>query len=210
MKIEIIAAKREGQGTGASRRLRRAGKVPGIVYGEGKAPQAIEMDHNALWHQLKLEAAHSSVLSLNVGGAKESVLLRDMQFHPYKQQILHVDFNRISADHKIHLKVPLHFLNADICPGVKLDGGLVSHVMTEVEVSCLPSQLPEFIEVDLINLVSGASLHLSHLKPPAGVELVALQRGDDPTVVTIIGAKSGDETEATGEAAAGETPAAAE
>jgi len=202
MQIEIIAAKREGQGTGASRRLRRAGKVPGIVYGEGTTPQAVQMDHNALWHQLKHEAAHSSVLTLSIDGAKESVLLRDMQFHPYKPQILHVDFNRVSADHKIHLKVPLHFLNAETCPGVKLEGGLVSHVMTEVDVSCLPGQLPEFIEVDLANLTSGASLHLSHLKLPAGVELVALQRGDDPTVVTIIGAKSSDEAEATGEAAA--------
>jgi len=202
MQIEIIAAKRDGQGTGASRRLRRAGKVPGIVYGEGKDAQAVEMDHNALWHQLKHEAAHSSVLTLNVDGAKESVLLRDMQFHPYKPQILHVDFNRVSADHKIHLKVPLHFINAEICPGVKLGGGVVSHVMTEVDVSCLPGQLPEFIEVDLAELVAGNSIHLSQLKLPAGVELVGLQRGEDPTVATILGAKGGEESEAPAEGAA--------
>jgi large subunit ribosomal protein L25 len=202
MQIEIIAAKREGQGTSASRRLRRAGKVPGIVYGEGKDAEAIEMDHNALWHQLKHEAAHSSVLSLSIDGAKQPVLLRDMQFHPYKQQILHVDFNRVSADHKIHMKVPLHFLNAETCPGVKLHGGVVSHVMTEVDISCLPSQLPEYIEVDLSALDTGISVHLSHLKMPAGVELVALHRGDDPTVATILGAKGGDEGEATAEGGA--------
>jgi large subunit ribosomal protein L25 len=199
MQIEIIAAKREGQGTSASRRLRRTGKVPGIVYGEGKNAQAIEMDHNNLWHQLKHEAAHSSVLTLNIDGAKESVLLRDMQFHPYRPQILHVDFNRVSADHKIHLKVPLHFTNADICPGVKLGGGVVSHVLTEVDVSCLPGQLPEFIEVDLSELATGSSIHLSHLKLPAGVELVLLHRGEDPTVVTILGAKGGEEAEAAAE-----------
>ena len=199
MQIEIIAFKREGQGTGASRRLRRAGKVPGIVYGEGKDAQAIEMDHNALWHQLKHEAAHSSVLTLNVDGAKESVLLRDMQFHPYKPQILHVDFNRVSADHKIHIKVPLHFLNAETCPGVKLEGGVVSHVMTEVDVSCLPGQLPEYIEVDLSELSAGSSIHLSHLKVPAGIELVQLTRGEDPTVATVLGAKGGEEGEAAAE-----------
>jgi large subunit ribosomal protein L25 len=204
MQIEIIAAKRDGQGTSASRRLRRTGKVPGIVYGEGKDAQAIEMDHNNLWHQLKHEAAHSSVLTLNIDGTKESVLLRDMQFHPYKPQIMHVDFNRVSADHKIHLKVPLHFINADICPGVKLGGGLISHVMTEVDVSCLPGQLPEYIEVDLASLAAGSSIHLSHLKMPAGVELVAIHHGADPTVVTILGAKA--EVEEGGEA--GETPAA--
>jgi large subunit ribosomal protein L25 len=196
MQIEIIAAKREGQGTSASRRLRRASKVPGIVYGEGKDAQAIEMDHNALWHQLKHEAAHSSVLTLNIDGSKEPVLLRDMQFHPYKPQIMHVDFNRVSADHKIHIKVPLHFVNADICPGVKLGGGLVSHVMTEVDVSCLPGQLPEYIEVDLAALVAGSSIHLSHLKLPAGVELVPGHHGADPTVVTILGAKGEAESEA--------------
>jgi len=189
MQIEIKAAKRVAQGTSASRRLRRTGKVPGIVYGEGKEAQPVEMDHNDLWHQLKHEAAHSSVLTLDIDGAKESVLLRDVQRHPYRPQILHVDFNRVSADHKIHLKVPLHFLNAEICPGVKLQGGVVSHVMSEVEVICLPGKLPEFIEVDLTNLQGGHSLHLSHVKVPEGVEFAALVRGEDPTVATILGAK---------------------
>jgi len=203
MQIEVIANKREGQGSSASRRLRRAGKVPGIIYGEGKDALAIELDHKDLMINLRKEAFHSSVLSLNVDGTKEMALLRDVQAHPYKPQILHVDFQRIAADHKIHLKVPLHFLNAETCPGVKLHGGLVSHVMTEVDVSCLPGQLPEYIEVDLATLDTGASIHLSHLKLPAGVELVQLQRGEDPTVVTVIGAKG--ETE---EAPAAEGPAA--
>jgi large subunit ribosomal protein L25 len=203
MQIEVIANKREGQGSSASRRLRRAGKVPGIIYGEGKDALGIELDHKDLMISLRKEAFHSSVLTLNVDGVKEMALLRDVQAHPYKPQILHVDFQRVAADHKIHLKVPLHFLNAETCPGVKLHGGLVSHVMTEVDVSCLPGQLPEYIEVDLANLDSGASIHLSHLKVPAGVELVLLQRGEDPTVVTIIGAKAEVE-----EAAAGEGPAA--
>ncbi len=199
MQIEIIAAKRVAQGTSASRRLRRTGKVPGIVYGEGKEAQPVEMDHNDLWHQLKHEAAHSSVLTLNIDGVKESVLLRDVQRHPYKPQLMHIDFNRVSADHKIHLKVPLHFLNAEICPGVKLQGGVVSHVLSEVEVICLPGKLPEFIEVDLANLQGGHSLHLSHVKVPEGVEFAALVRGEDPTVATILGAKG----EAEGEAEAG-------
>lgn len=194
MQIEIIAAKRDDKGSGASRRLRRAGRVPGIVYGEGAEPMQVSMDHNDLWHQLKHEAAHSSVLTLDIGGAKEAVLLRDMQFHPYKPQIMHVDFQRVDAGHKIHMKVPLHFLNADIAPGVKMQGGVVSHVMTEVEVICLPGSLPEYIEVDLAGLQSGSSMHLSHLKAPAGVEFVGLARGEDPTVVTILGAKG--ETEA--------------
>jgi large subunit ribosomal protein L25 len=185
-----LAAKREGQGTSASRRLRRASKVPGILYGEGKDALAIEMDHNDLMLMLRKEAFHSSVLSINVDGSKEMALLRDVQVHAYKPLILHVDFQRVAADHKIHLKVPLHFLNAESCPGVKLHGGVVSHIMTEVDISCLPGQLPEFIEVDLSTLDTSASSHLSHLKMPAGVELVQLQRGEDPTVVTVLGAKA--------------------
>jgi len=202
MQIEITANKREGQGSSASRRLRRAGKVPGILYGEGKDALAIELDHKELMLGLRKEAFHSSVLSMNIDGGKEMALLRDVQVHPYKPLILHVDFQRVAADHKIHLKVPLHFLNGDTCPGVKLHGGLVSHVMTEVDVSCLPGQLPEYLEVDLASLDSGVSIHLSHIKLPAGVELVQLQRGEDPTVVTIIGAKGEAEDAAGAEGAA--------
>jgi len=186
MQIEINAKKREGQGTGASRRLRHAGRVPGIVYGGKKDAEAVDLDHKELYFSLKNEAFHSSVLSLNLDGAKESVLLRDYQMHPYKQQVLHVDFQRVDADHKIHVKVPLHYVNADIAPGVKLGGGVVNHLMTEVEVVCLPGSLPEFIEVDMSTLETGHTVHLSELKTPAGVEFAALLRGEDQGVANIL------------------------
>jgi large subunit ribosomal protein L25 len=200
MQIEINAVKRDLQGTGASRRLRRASRVPGIVYGGGKNAQPIDLDHKELYFGLKNEAFHSSVLSLNLDGVPESVLLRDFQMHPYKPLLLHVDFQRVDATHKVHIKVPLHFINAEISPGVKQSGGVVSHIYTEVDVVCLPADLPEFIEVDLRDLASGNSLHMSHLKLPSGVELAGLH-GADPTVVTILGSK----TEA---AVEGEEPAA--
>jgi large subunit ribosomal protein L25 len=189
MQIEINAKKRDLQGTGASRRLRRAGRVPGVVYGGGKDAQSIDFDHKELWFSLKNEAFHSTVLTLNLDGATESVLLRDFQMHPYKPVVQHVDFQRVDATHKVHMKVPLHFLNADSAPGVKQAGGVVSHLYTEVDVVCLPADLPEFIEVDLSELASGHSLHMSHLKLPKGVELSGLH-GEDPTVVTILGSKA--------------------
>jgi large subunit ribosomal protein L25 len=185
MEIEVIAAKRELQGTGASRRLRHAGKVPGIVYGGTAAPVQIELDHNSLYHSLRKEAFHASVLTMNIDGAKESVLLRDAQWHPYKQQVLHVDFQRVDKTHKIHVKVPLHFLNADVAPGVKTGGGKVSHVMTEIDVSCLPGNLPEFIAVDLSGLELGHSIHVSELALPEGVELVAHILHENPAVASV-------------------------
>lgn len=203
MHFELNANKRDLQGTSASRRLRRAGIVPGIIYGGVAPAQAIELNHQELFLVLRQEASHSSVLGLTVDGQQESVLLKDVQVHPYKQQIMHVDFQRVDATHKVHLKVPLHFLNGDTCPGVKLQGGVVSHVMNEVEVVCLPNQLPEYIEVDLQDLSVGHSVHLSHLQLPAGVELPMLQRGEDPTVATVLGAKG-----ETAEGEAGEAPAA--
>ncbi|TXI17446.1 MAG: 50S ribosomal protein L25/general stress protein Ctc [Nitrosomonas sp.] len=186
MKIEISADKREMQGKGASRRLRRTGKVPAIIYGGDQEAQSIEMDHNDLFHKLKLEAFHASVLSLSVSGNKEQVLLRDIQMHPYKQQVLHVDFQRINKNKKIHMKVPLHFINAEISPGVKISGGIVSHIMNEVDVSCLPADLPEYISIDLAELTAGHTLHLSDLVLPDGVEIVALARGDNSPVATIV------------------------
>ena len=185
MEIEVIAAKRELQGTGASRRLRHAGKVPGIVYGGNAAPVQIELDHNALYHALRKEAFHASVLTLNVDGAKESVLLRDSQWHPYKQQVLHVDFQRVDKTHKIHVKVPLHFLNADVAPGVKTGGGKVSHVMTEIDVTCLPGNLPEFIAVDMGGMELGHAIHVTELTLPEGVELVAHLLHENPAVASI-------------------------
>ena len=202
MEIEVIAAKRELQGTGASRRLRHAGKVPGIVYGGAAAPVQIELDHNALYHALRKEAFHASVLTLNVGGAKEPVLLRDTQWHPYKQQVLHVDFQRVEKDHKIHVKVPLHFLNADVAPGVKTGGGKPHHILNELDVQCLPSSLPEFIEVDMGKLEVGHSIHANDLALPSGVELVAHLQAENPAVASITAPKGGvvEETPAAPEA----------
>lgn len=185
MQIEFNAQARDEQGTGASRRLRRAGRVPGIVYGGEGKPQQIDIDHNEIYQHLRKEAFYSSVLTMNLGGKKEMCLLRDVQRHPYRQLILHVDFQRIDATHKVHQKVPLHFVNADIAPGVKLSGGMVQHVMTELDVKCLPKDLPSFVEVDLKDLVGGKSIHVSELKLPAGVEVV-LHKGEDPVVASIV------------------------
>lgn len=186
MKIEIKAEPRSVQGTGASRRLRRESKVPGILYGAGKDAQPIQLDHKELFFKLKMEAFHASILDMSLGSEKAQVLLRDYQMHPFKQQILHADFQRVAADRKIHMKVPLHFVNQEIAPGVKVAGGIVQHVQVDLDISCLPKDLPEFIEVDLSQLQAGHSLHISGLKMPAGVESVALSKGDDLTVATII------------------------
>ena len=196
MQIEIDANKRELQGKGASRRLRTAGKVPGVVYGGEGTAQSIELDHNNLFHKLRQEAFHASVLSLNVEGVKEQVLLRDVQMHPYKPQVLHVDFQRIDRNKKMHMKVPLHFINAELSPGVKLSGGMISHVLTEVDILCLPKDLPEYITVDLSEMaVGGSTLHLSDLKLPENVEASALIRGDDLPVATLIVQRGGESEE---------------
>jgi large subunit ribosomal protein L25 len=204
MSIEVKATKREVQGTGASRRLRRAGRVPGIIYGGSAQPQNIEFDHNDLWQHLRKEAFYSSVLNLDVDGAQQICLLRDVQRHPFRQLILHVDFQRIDATHAIHQKVPLHFINADIAPGVKLSGGMVQHVMTDLDVKCLPKDLPGFIEVDLKDLDAGHSLHVTQLKLPAGVEAV-LHKGEDPVVATVVVRGGGAASEEVAEAGPAET-----
>jgi large subunit ribosomal protein L25 len=197
MQLEFNANKRDGQGTGASRRLRRTGRVPGIIYGGSAKPQQIDIDHNELFQLLRKEAFYSSVLNANVEGAKQMCLLRDVQRHPYRPVILHVDFQRVDATHKIHQKVPLHFINADIAPGVKLGGGMVSHVMNDVDVKCLPGDLPAFIEVDLKDLASGNSIHVSQLVLPKGVEVAHHGEGD-PVVATIMmkGGSAVEEAEA--------------
>lgn len=187
MKIEITANSRTLQGKGASRRLRIAGKVPAVIYGGETPAQSIELDHNNLYHKLKLEAFHASILSIDVDGKKEKVLLRDTQMHPFKQQVYHVDFQRVDPKKRIHMKVPLHFINADSSPGVKTSGGNVSHVLTEVDISCLPKDLPEFIAVDLVDLTAGNTLHLSDLVLPKNVEIPALAKsGGNLPVVTIV------------------------
>lgn len=185
MSIEINAVKRDVKGTGASRRARRAGNVPGVVYGAGKDAVNLELNHKELFLQFRHEAFHASILDLIVEGKKESVVLRDYQMHPVRNTIQHIDFQRVSATEKIHVKVPFHFLNEEVAPGVKLGGGIVAHILTEADVSCLPKDLPEFIEVDVAALELGDSVHLSQIKLPNGVEFVQLAHGNDATVASI-------------------------
>jgi large subunit ribosomal protein L25 len=180
MQIEVNAQSRTLQGTGASRRLRRDGKVPGIVYGGKDEPKVIELDHNELMLKLRKEAMHSSILTLNLDGQKLQVLLRAVNMHPWRQQVQHVDFQRVLADQKIHMKVPLHFVNAEIAVAVKLGGALVTHVLNEIDVSCLPADLPEFIEVDLKDIQVGQTVHLNDIPLPKGVE--AVQKAENPAV----------------------------
>jgi large subunit ribosomal protein L25 len=203
MSIEINAVKRDVKGTGASRRLRRAGTVPGVVYGAGKEAVTLEINAKELFLEFRHEAFHASVLTLNLAGKKENVLLRDFQMHPVRNTIQHIDFQRVSATEKIHVKVPFHFINADIAPGVKVGGGIVAHILTEADVSCLAKDLPEFIEIDLAALEMGDSVHLSQIKLPKGVEFVALAHNNDTAVAAISKTRGG-----AAEEAAEETPAA--
>ena len=206
MSISINAVKRDVKGTGASRRARRAGNVPGVVYGGGKDAVNLEMNHKELFLQFRHEAFHASILDLILDGKKESVLLRDYQMHPVRNTIQHIDFQRVSASEKIHVKVPFHYINADIAPGVKLGGGIVAHILTEAEVSCLPKDLPEFVEVDLAGLEMGHSVHLSQITLAKGVEFVALAHGNDAAVAAIAKTRGGVSDDATDAPA---TPAAA-
>jgi large subunit ribosomal protein L25 len=172
MSIEFTAFPRNTEGRGASRRMRRAGKAPGIVYGGTAAPTPIELDHNALFHALRNETFHSSILMMKLDGSSSKVLLRDVQMHPFRNEILHVDFQRVDENKPIHMKVPLHFVNAEVSPAVKLHSAIISHVIAEVDIACLPKDLPEFIEVDLSELDVGHSIHVSSLKLPSGVTVV--------------------------------------
>jgi large subunit ribosomal protein L25 len=185
MAIEISARKREMQGTGASRRLRRMGRVPGIVYGGERGAVNIELDHKDLYFNLRNERFHASILTLDVAGAKEQVLLRSVNMHPYRPQVQHVDFQRVLKDKKLHMKVPLHFVNAEKSPGVKDQGGVVSHVLNEIDITCLPDDLPEFVEVDLGSLAVGNSIHARDLALPKGVEL-AIGKTENPAVATVV------------------------
>jgi large subunit ribosomal protein L25 len=208
MTVEFVAFERATQGTGASRRLRNTGRVPGIVYGGTAAAQNVELDHNALWHALKKEAFHSSILSMTLGSAKSQVLLRDVQYHPYKAQVLHIDFQRVDANKKIHMKVPFHFSGQEESPAVKLGKCLVSHVMTEIEVSCLPKDLPQFLAVDLSKLETNASVHTNDIALPAGVTLV-LHGQTNPVIVAAVSPKVQEE-ESTAAPAAADVPATAQ
>jgi large subunit ribosomal protein L25 len=206
-KSAIPAELRHDEGKGASRRLRKTGMVPAVVYGAKADPQSIQLSHNTIFHVSKNEWFYSSILDLEIGGAKQKVLLRDLQRHPFKPQILHLDFQRVSENEVIHLRVPLHFLNQDSSPAGKLAGSLITHELNEVEVACLPKDLPEYIEVDLGNLSVGDSVHLSDIKLPAGVTIPELKLGKEHDVAVVIARMSKAEAEAapTGDAA----PAAA-
>jgi len=185
LKMKFVAFERQKQGTGASRRLRNAGKAPGIVYGGGIAPQNIELDHNALWQAVQKEPFHTSILEMELGGEVTKVVLRDVQYHPYKQQVLHVDFQRVDETTRLRKKVPLHFVNADNSPAVKTDKCLINHVMTEIEIECLATQLPDFIEVDLGDAQKGQSVHASDLKLAAGIKIVTHGK-PNPTIATVV------------------------
>lgn len=183
--MKFVAFERSKQGTGASRRLRITGRTPGIVYGGTGEPLLVELDHNALWHALKKEAFHSSILDMELNGKESKVLLRDVQVHPYKQQVLHIDFQRVEANTKLSMKVPLHFSGEEVSPAVKADACLINHVITELEIACLPADLPEFIAVDLSGLTKGKSLHLNDLVLPKGTTAVTHGK-PNPVIVSVV------------------------
>ena len=185
--FDLIAENREDMGKGASRRLRRKGLVPAIIYGAGRPPRALAFDHNKVLKQLESESFYSSVLNIKVGDKSQAAILKDLQRHPARRQVLHMDFQRIVEDEAIRMNVPIHFLGEDVAPGVKQGGGKVSHLMTDVEVTCLPKDLPEFLEVDVSALELDAMLHLSDIKLPSGVEIPELAQGPehDQAIVAI-------------------------
>jgi large subunit ribosomal protein L25 len=212
MKIEIKANERMVKGTGASRRLRHSGITPGILYGNNKDAKSIEINAKDLSLQFRKEVFHSSILTLDLNGQKEAVILRDYQLDPVSSNLLHIDLQRINENQKLHVKVPFHFVNEETAPGVKLEGGIISHIMTEVDIACLPKDLPQFIEVDLAELGLGESIHLSQIKIAEGIELTPLTHGNDAAVTSItkprvvveteeVAAAEGDEAEAADDSA---------
>lgn len=206
--MKVVASTRSAQGTSASRRLRTQNQVPGIIYGGKATPVNIAVEHNPLFHALRKEKFHASILEMELDGKPQRVLLRDFQMHPYKPQVLHVDFQRVSETEPVHVRVPLHFHGQENSPAVKGSGALVSHVRSEVDVACLPKDLPEFIEVDLSGLTVHQTLRVLDLKLPAGVKPV-LKGKENPTVVAVV--VKGEEVEATGApVAAAEVPATAQ
>jgi large subunit ribosomal protein L25 len=204
--FQLNAEQRDDMGKGASRRLRRTGRLPAIIYGLDQAPEAISLSQNQVLKHLENEAFYSQIITVNLGSASTQAVLRDIQRHPYKAYLVHIDLQRVDMNKPVHVHVPLHFLNEETCVGVKA-GGMVSHEIIEVEISCLPKDLPEFIEVDIASLNVGDSIHLTDLSLPAGVSLLELARGEDHdlAVVTIHAKKGGvEEVEGEGEAAAEE------
>lgn len=207
--MKVVATSRQAQGSSASRRLRRQNQVPGIIYGGSAQARPIALEHNPLYHALRNEAFHSSILDMEVDGATEKVLLRAVQWHAYRPQVMHIDFQRVAADEKIHIKVPLHFSNQENSPAIKLSAGIVSHVVTEIDVSCLPGALPAFIDVDLSNLEAGHPLHLNDIALPEGVEAVQAKENPVVVIVTVKGGGAAEEEAAPAPAAAAPAPAAA-
>lgn len=184
--MKFVAFERAKQGTGASRRLRITGRTPGIVYGGAVEALQIEIDHNELWHALKKEAFHATVLDMELNGVESKVLLRDVQMHPFKQLILHIDFQRVDATTKLHMKVPLHYSGDENSPAVKTENCIANHVVTEIDVLCLPTDLPEFIAVDLSGLKKNASLHLADITLPKGVTAVSRGGNKNPVLVSVV------------------------
>jgi len=182
--MKFVAFERAMQGTGASRRLRITGRTPGIVYGGTGEPILIELDHNALWHAIKKEAFHASILEMELGGTEQKVLLRDLQMHPYKQQVLHIDFQRVEARTRLTMKVPLHYTGEEESPAIKAENCLVNHVLTELTISCFPADVPESIDIDLSGLKKGSPLHVKDIKLPKGVKFVAKGQ-DNPVLVSV-------------------------
>jgi large subunit ribosomal protein L25 len=199
--MNFVAFERAKQGTGASRRLRITGRTPGIVYGGTAEPTLIEIDHNALWHAIKKEAFHASILDMELAGKTEKVLLRDLQMHPFRQLILHIDFQRVDAKTRLTMKVPLHFSGEEESPAVKVEGCLVNHVVTELNISCLPKDIPEFIAVDLTGLKKGSSLHVKDITLPKGVKFVAKGQ-ENPVLVSVSAVSAEAEADAAAAAAA--------
>ena len=185
-KFELTAEPRTVQGKGASRRLRHTGRVPAILYGAGKPPLMVTLDHNSTLRHLENERFHTAILDVKVGNDSDQVILRDWQMHPVKPQVLHVDLQRISATEKLHMRIPLHFTGADTAPGVKQDGGIVAHLMTEIDITCLPKDLPEFLAVDLSHLNLNQSVHLSDIKLPEGVTVTSRAHGGGDLAVATI------------------------
>jgi large subunit ribosomal protein L25 len=204
--MKFVAFERAKQGTGASRRLRTTGRTPAIVYGGAAEPQLVELDHNALWHALKKEAFHSSILDMELNGKESKVLLRNVQMHPFKQLVLHIDFQRVDASTKLHMKVPLHYSGDENSPAVKTEGCIANHVVTEIEVLCLPTDLPEFIAVDLSGLKKGHSLHLADIVLPKGVTAVTHGK-KNPVLVSVVAVAGAEVAPAEPAAAAAAAPA---
>jgi large subunit ribosomal protein L25 len=206
--MKFVAFERKSEGTGASRRLRNVGKTPGIVYGGTGQPRLIELDHNALWHALKKEAFHSTILEMELAGATDKVLLRDVQYHPFRQQVQHIDFQRVDANTRLHMKVPVHYKNAEESDAVKVEHCLVNPVVNDLDISCLPADLPEFIEVDLSGLKKGQSLHLADITLPKGVKAVTHGKPNPVLVSVVVPAAEESAADAAGAEGAAAAPAA--